>query len=59
MEDIGPGHLTQHGVSHCHIEPVVSARVGNLRAWVDNHSRGEGWGQNKFLGEKIRQNENF
>ena len=41
MEDIGPGDLTQHGVSHCHIEPVVSARVGNLRAWLDNLSRGE------------------
>ena len=35
MEDIGPGHLTQHRVSHCHIEPVVSARVGKLRTWVD------------------------
>ena len=30
MEDIGPGHLAQHGVSHRHIEPVVSAGMGDL-----------------------------
>ena len=41
MEGIGPGDLAQPGVSHGDIEPVVSARVGNLRAWLDNLSRGE------------------
>ena len=27
MEDVGPSDLPQPGVSHGHIEPVVSARV--------------------------------
>ena len=45
MEDIGPGDLPQHRVSHCHIEPVVSARVRDLRTWVDNLSSTKGrWG---------------
>ena len=30
MEDVGPGHLPQPGVSHRHIEPVVSAGVRDL-----------------------------
>lgn len=30
MEDVGPGHLPQHWVGHRHIEPVVSARMGDL-----------------------------
>ena len=38
VEDVGPGDLPQHRVSHRHIEPVVSARVGNLRTWVDSLS---------------------